>query len=77
MYYIYKDGRLIGSSNDIEYVIEFTKLMVDKAIDTEKDASRLRRLYRNKTLINMPDIYLNELGVILTRLGYNLSVDIE
>ena len=77
MYYIYKDGRLIGSSNDIEYVIEFTKLMIDKAIGTEKDTSRLRRLYRNKTLINMPDIYLNELGVILTRLGYNLSVDIE
>ena len=77
MYYIYKDGRLIGSSNDIEYVIEFTKLMIDKAIDTERDASRLKQLYRNKTLINMPDIYLNELGVILTRLGYNLSVDIK
>ena len=36
MYSIYKDGRLIGSSNDIEYVIEFTKLMIDKAIGTEK-----------------------------------------
>lgn len=76
MYSIYKDGRLIGSSNDVEYVIEFTKLMIDRTIDNEKDASRLRRLYRNKTLINMPDIYLNELGIILTRLGYKLSVDI-
>ena len=77
MYYIYKEGRLIGSSSSIDYVIEFTKLMIDKEISTEKDTSRLRRLYRNKTLINMPDIYLNELGVILTRLGYNLSVDIK
>lgn len=77
MYSIYKDGRLIGSSNDIEYVIEFTKLMVDKAIDTEKDRSRLKQLYEDKLVLNSPKVGLNKLQHILERLGYKLEVDIK
>ena len=77
MYYIYKDGRLIGSSSDIEYVIEFTKLMVDKAIGTERDASRLKQLYEDKLTVNSPKAWLHELKPILERLGYKLEVDIK
>lgn len=77
MYSIYKDGRLIGSSNDIEYVIEFTKLMIDKAISTEKDSSRLRRLYEDKLTVNSPNVWLHELKPILERLGYELTIEVE
>ena len=77
MYYIYKDGdKLIGSSSDIEYVIEFTKLMVDKAIDTEKDSIRLKQLYRDKLTVNSPKVGINQLQHILARLEYSLEVDI-
>ena len=76
MYSIYKDGRLIGSSNDIEYVIEFTKLMIDKAISTEKDASRLRRLYEDKLTVNSPNAWLHKLKPILERLGYELTIEV-
>ena len=77
MYYIYKDERLVGSSNDIEYVIEFTKLMVDKEISTERDASRLKQLYEDKLTVNSPKAWLHELKPILERLGYKLEVDIK
>ena len=77
MYYIYKDGRLIGSSSDIEYVIEFTKLMIDKAIDTERDASRLKQLYEDKLVLNSPNVWLNKLQPILERLGYELTIEID
>ena len=76
MYYIYKERRLIGSSSDIEYVIEFTKLMIDKSIDTEKDSSKLKQLYEDKLTVNSPKVGINQLQPILERLGYNLSVDI-
>ena len=74
MYYIYKDERLIGSSSSIDYVIEFTKLMVDKAIDTEKDISRLKQLYEYKLVLNSPNVWLHKLKPILERLGYKLEV---
>lgn len=74
MYYIYKEGRLIGSSNSIEYVIEFTKLVVNKAIGTEKDSSRLKQLYEDKLVLNSPNVWLNKLKPILERLGYKLEV---
>lgn len=77
MYSIYKDGRLIGSSNDIEYVIEFTKLMIDKAISTEKDASRLKQLYQDKLVANSPKVELNQLQHILARLEYSLEVGLD
>ena len=77
MYYIYKDGRLIGSSSDIEYVIEFTKLMVDKEISTERDASRLKQLYEDRVIATIPKAWLHELKPILERLGYKLEVDIK
>lgn len=79
MYSIYKDGRLIGSSNDIEYVIEFTKLVVNKAIgSTEKDASsKLKRLYEDKLVLNSPKVGINQLQHILARLEYSLEVDIK
>ena len=76
MYVIYKDGRLIGSSSSIEYVIEFTKLVVNKAIGTEKD-SRLKQLYEDKVMVNSHKIGLNKLQPILERLGYKLEVDIK
>ena len=76
MYYIYKDERLIGSSSDIEYVIEFTKLMVDKAIGTEKDSRKLKQLYEDKLVLNSPNVWLNKLKPILERLGYKLEVAI-
>ena len=77
MYYIYKDERLIGSSSDIEYVIEFTKLMVDKAISTEKDSRKLKQLYEDKLTVNSPKVGINQLQHILARLGYKLEVDIK
>ena len=77
MYYIYKDGKLVGSSNDIEYVIEFTKLMIDKAIDTEKDSSRLKQLYEDKVMVNSPNVWLHKLKPILERLGYELTIEVD
>ena len=76
MYYIYKEGRLIGSSSSIDYVVEFTKLMVDKEISTEKDSSRLKQLYEDKLMVNSPKVGLNKLQHILERLGYSLEVAI-
>lgn len=77
MYSIYKDGRLIGSSNDIEYVIEFTKLMIDKAISTEKDSSKLKQLYEDKVVVSSPNVWLHELKPILERLGYELTIEVD
>lgn len=77
MYYIYKDGKLIGSSSSIDYVVEFTKLMIDKAIDTEKDSSRLKQLYEYKLTVNSPKVGINQLQHILARLEYSLEVDIK
>ena len=76
MYYIYKEGRLIGSSSSIEYVVEFTKLMVDKAIGTEKDSIKLKQLYEDKLMVNSPKVGLNKLQHILARLEYSLEVAI-
>lgn len=77
MYVIYKEGRLIGSSSSIEYVVEFTKLMIDKAIGTEKDASRLRQLYEDKLTVNSPNVGINQLQPILERLGYELTIELD
>lgn len=77
MYYIYKDGRLIGSSSSIDYVIEFTKLMIDRTIDTERDTSRLKQLYEDKLVLNSPKVGINQLQHILARLEYSLEVDIK
>ena len=77
MYYIYKDGKLIGSSSSIDYVVEFTKLMVDKAIDTERDASRLKQLYEDKLTVNSPNVWLHKLKPILERLGYELTIEVD
>ena len=76
MYYIYKERRLIGSSSSIDYVIEFTKLMVDKAIDTEKDSIKLKQLYEDKLVLNSPNALLHELKPILERLGYELTIEV-
>ena len=77
MYYIYKERRLIGSSNDIEYVIEFTKLMIDKAISTEKDSRKLKQLYEDKLTVNSPNVWLHKLKPILERLGYELTIEVD
>ena len=77
MYYIYKERRLIGSSSSIDYVIEFTKLMVDKAISTERDASRLKQLYEDKLTVNSPNVWLHKLKPILERLGYELTIEVD
>ena len=77
MYYIYKERRLIGSSSSIEYVVEFTKLMIDKAIDTERDASRLKQLYEDKLVLNSPKVGVNQLQHILERLGYELTIEVD
>ena len=77
MYYIYKEGRLVGSSNSIEYVVEFTKLMIDKAIDTEKGASRLKQLYEYKLVLNSPKVGVKQLQHILERLGYELTIEVD
>ena len=77
MYYIYKERRLIGSSNDIEYVVEFTKLMIDKAIgSTEKDSRKLKQLYEDKLTVNSPNVWLHKLKPILERLGYELTIEV-
>lgn len=90
MYAIYKDGKLIGSSSSIDYVIEFTKLVVNKAIGTEftnlvvdkaigieNDSSRLKQLYEDKLTVNSPNVWLNKLKPILEHLGYKIEVDIK
>ena len=78
MYYIYKDERLIGSSSSIDYVIEFTKLMIDKAIgSTEKDSIKLKQLYEDKLTVNSPKAWLHELKPILERLGYELTIEVD
>ena len=76
MYSIYRNGKLVGSSSDIEYVVEFTKLMVDKAISTEKDSRKLKQLYEDKLMVNSPNVWLHKLKPILEHLGYKLEVDI-
>ena len=76
MYYIYRNDKLVGSSNDIEYVVEFTKLMIDKAISTEKDSIKLKQLYEDKLVLNSPKAWLHKLKPILERLGYKLEVAI-
>ena len=77
MYVIYKEGRLIGSSTSIDYVVEFTKLMVDKAIGgTEKDSRKLKQLYEDKLTVNSPNAWLHELKPILERLGYELTIEV-
>lgn len=77
MYVIYKDGKLIGSSSSIEYVVEFTKLAVNKAIGTEKDSRKLKQLYEDKLTVNSPRVGINQLQHILARLEYSLEVDIK
>ena len=77
MYVIYKEGRLIGSSSSIEYVVEFTKLMVDKAIGTEKDSSKLKQLYEDRIIATSPKAWLHELKPILERLGYELTIEVD
>ena len=76
MYYIYKERRLIGSSSSIDYVVEFTKLMIDRAIDTEKGSIKLKQLYEYKLTVNSPKVGINQLQHILARLEYSLEVDI-
>ena len=77
MYSIYRNGKLVGSSSDIEYVVEFTKLMVDKAISTEKDSRKLKQLYEDKLMVNSPKVGINKLQHILARLEYSLEVAIK
>ena len=77
MCYIYQKDKLIGSSSDIEYVIEFTKLMIDKAIGTEKDSSKLKQLYEDKLTVNSPNVWLHKLKPILERLGYELTIEVD
>ena len=77
MYSIYRNDKLVGSSSDIEYVIEFTKLMIDKEISTEReDASRLKQLYEDKLTVNSPNVWLHKLKPILERLGYELTIEV-
>ena len=77
MYYIYQKDKLIGSSSSIDYVVEFTKLMIDKEISTEKDSIKLKQLYEDKLAVNSPNVWLHKLKPILERLGYKLEVDIK
>ena len=77
MYYIYQKDKLIGSSSSIDYVVEFTKLMIDKAIDTERDARRLKQLYEDKLTVNSPNVWLHKLKPILERLGYELTIEVD
>ena len=77
MYYIYQKDKLIGSSSSIEYVVEFTKLMIDKAISTEKDSRKLKQLYEYKLALNSPKVGIHQLQHILARLEYSLKVDIK
>lgn len=78
MYYIYQKDKLIGSSSSIEYVVEFTKLMIDKAIGgTEKDSRKLKQLYEDKLVLNSPNVWLHKLKPILERLGYELTIEVD
>ena len=77
MYYIYQKDKLIGSSSSIDYVVEFTKRMIDKAIDTERDASKLKQLYEDKLTVNSPNVWLHKLKPILGRLGYELTIEVD
>lgn len=77
MYYIYQKDKLIGSSSSIDYVVEFTKLMVDKAIGTEKDSRKLKQLYEDKLVLNSPNVWLHKLKPILERLGYELTIEVD
>ena len=77
MYSIYRNDKLVGSSSDIEYVVEFTKLMIDKAIDTEKDSRKLKQLYQDKLAVNSPNVWLHKLKPILERLGYELTIEVD
>ena len=77
MYSIYRNGKLVGSSSSIDYVIEFTKLMVDRTIGTEKDSSRLKQLYEDRIIATSPNAWLHELKPILERLGYELTIKID
>ena len=77
MYYIYKERRLIGSSSSIDYVVEFTKLMIDKEISTEKDSIKLKQLYEDKLTVNSPNVWLHKLKPILERLGYELTIEVD
>ena len=77
MYSIYRNDKLVGSSSDIEYVVEFTKLMIDKEISTEKDSIKLKQLYEYKLTVNSPKVGINQLQHILARLEYSLEVDIK
>ena len=76
MYYIYQKDKLIGSSSSIDYVVEFTKLMIDKAIGTEKDSRKLKQLYEDKLTVNSPKSWLHKLKPILERLGYELTIEV-
>ena len=76
MYYIYRNGKLVGSSSSIDYVIEFTKLMIDKAIGTEKDSIKLKQLYEDRVIATSPKAWLHELKPILERLGYELTIEV-
>ena len=77
MYYIYRNGKLVGSSSSIDYVVEFTKLMIDKAIDTERDSRKLKQLYEDKLVLNSPNVWLHKLKPILERLGYELTIEVD
>ena len=77
MYYIYQKDKLVGSSSSIEYVVEFTKLMIDKEISTEKDSRKLKQLYEDKLVLNSPNVWLHKLKPILERLGYELTIEVD
>ena len=77
MYVIYRNSKLVGSSSSIDYVIEFTKLMIDKAIGTEKDSRKLKQLYEDRIIATSPNAWLHELKPILERLGYELTIEVD
>ena len=77
MYVIYRNSKLVGSSSSIDYVIEFTKLMIDKAIGTEKDSIKLKQLYEDRIIATRPNAWLHELKPILERLGYELTIEVD
>ena len=77
MYSIYRNDKLVGSSSSIDYVVEFTKLMIDKAIGTEKDSRKLKQLYEDKLTVNSPNVWLHKLKPILERLGYELTIEVD
>ena len=77
MYYIYRNGKLVGSSSSIDYVVEFTKLMIDMAIGTEKDSRKLKQLYEDRIIATSPNVWLHKLKPILERLGYELTIEVD